>query len=155
MRKRMDIKKILNAGFLTLGILLLFARFFIGGEAIIFGMLFLGIGVARIIRQAGVNERIKGLFGPKARDSTASIKAPPADHLLPVRVLKLAESRGGVLTVSAVAIALEVELDAAQWALDELVRKGAAGVDVNLTTGVASYSFPEFMPRPLPGPLET
>jgi hypothetical protein len=152
----MDAKKFLNAGFLTLGFLLLFARFFIGGEAIVFGILFLGIGAARIIGQSSAKEKIKSLLGAaKSRDSTPSPKSPTADHLLPVRVLKLAESRGGVLTVSAVAMALEVELDAAQWALDELVRKGAASVDINLATGVASYSFPEFQSRPLQGPLET
>jgi hypothetical protein len=51
-------------------------------------------------------------------------------------------------------MSLDVELDAAQWALDELVRKGAASVDVDMATGVAAYSFPEFLPRALQGPLE-
>ena len=41
-------------------------------------------------------------------------------------------------------MALNVGLDECQLALDELVRKGAANVDVDYATGVASYSFPEF-----------
>jgi hypothetical protein len=151
----MNIKKFLDVGFLTLGFMLLFARFFIGGEAIVFGILFLGIGGARLIKNSSISERIKALLGAPRREPATPPKSPTADHLLPVRVLKLAESRGGVLTVSAVAMSLDVELDAAQWALDELVRKGAASVDVDIATGVASYSFPEFMPRPLQGPLET
>jgi hypothetical protein len=152
---RMNIKKFLDVGFLTLGFMLLFARFFIGGEAIVFGLLFLGIGGVRLIKNSSFSDRIKALLGSNRRESPVPPKTPPADHLLPVRVLKLAESRGGVLTVSAVAMSLDVELDAAQWALDELVRKGAASVDVDIANGVASYSFPEFMPRPLQGPLET
>jgi hypothetical protein len=44
-------------------------------------------------------------------------------------------------------MALNVGLDECQIALDELVRKGAASVDIDLSNGVASYRFPEFLPR--------
>jgi hypothetical protein len=46
---------------------------------------------------------------------------------------------------------LNVGLDECQLALDELVRKGAANVDVDLSTGIASYSFPEFLPHTIEG----
>jgi hypothetical protein len=48
-------------------------------------------------------------------------------------------------------MALNVGLDECQLALDELVRKGAANVDVDMATGIASYSFPEFLPHAIEG----
>ncbi len=86
---------------------------------------------------------------PEPRDEAR----PRIDPLLPVRVLKLAESRAGIVTVSSVAMALNVGLDECQLALDELVRKGAANADVDLSTGVASYSFPEFLPQRSKAPV--
>ena len=152
----MKAKKTVGIALLALGLISFFDIRFFGGVSLLFGLIMVATGTTILIRQSSISERVKALLGAaKSRDPAPSTKSPTADHLLPVRVLKLAESRGGVLTVSAVAIALEVELDAAQWALDELVRKGAASVDVNLATGVASYSFPEFQSRPLQGPLET
>jgi len=151
----MKAKKAAGIGLLALGFISFFDVRFFGGVSLLFGLIMIITGSTLLLRDAGGVNRIKGLFVPKSRDATAPTRAPTADHLLPVRVLKLAEARNGVLTVSAVAMALDVELDAAQWALDELVRKGAANVDVNLTTGVASYSFPEFQSRPIQGPLET
>jgi hypothetical protein len=105
-------------------------------------------GAVRIARELGVKNRIGNLMGSMRRPAETQAKSPPKiDPLLPVRVLKLAESRSGVITVSTVAMALNVGLDECQLALDELVRKGAANVDVDLSNGVASYSFPEFLPH--------
>lgn len=152
----MKAKKTLGIGLLALGLISFFDVRFFGGASLLFGLIMVAAGTTILVRQSSIVERIKGLVGaPRAREPSAPSKSPTADHLLPVRVLKLAESRGGILTVSAVAMSLDVELDAAQWALDELVRKGAASADVDIATGVASYSFPEFMPRPVQGPLET
>jgi hypothetical protein len=48
-------------------------------------------------------------------------------------------------------MALNVGLDECQIALDDLVRKGAASADVDFSTGVATYRFPEFLPRTVDG----
>jgi hypothetical protein len=152
----MKAKKTLGIGLLALGLISFFDVRFFGGVSLLFGLIMVATGTVILVRQSSIAERVKGLLGSsRSREQPAPPKTPTADHLLPVRVLKLAESRGGVLTVSAVAMSLDVELDAAEWALDELVRKGAACVDVDIATGVASYSFPEFLPRPIQGPLET
>jgi hypothetical protein len=65
--------------------------------------------------------------------------------LLPVRVLELAKSKQGKLTISEVAMGLNIGLDEAEAALTALLRRGDARADVNLTTGVTSYRFPEFI----------
>lgn len=113
----------------------------------------IAFGATSIVRDMGGKGRLSGLIGslrrrqPEPRDAAR----PRIDPLLPVRVLKFAESRAGIVTVSSVAMALNVGLDECQLALDELVRKGAANVDVNMSTGVASYSFPEFLPTTIEG----
>lgn len=66
------------------------------------------------------------------------------DRLLPVRILKLARERNGVLSVAQVAMELNVPLDQAQAGLDECVRAGNAFPDYDITRGHALYRFPEF-----------
>jgi hypothetical protein len=123
-----------------------FVRF--GEEFLLISAFLLVFGAIRITRDLGVKDRLGSLMGSMRRPVEHPVRSPPRiDPLLPVRVLKLAESRSGVITVSTVAMALNVGLDECQLALDELVRKGAANVDVDLSNGVASYSFPEFLPR--------
>jgi hypothetical protein len=76
------------------------------------------------------------------------------DPLLPVRILKLAREQHGTLTVSQVAIGLNVPLDQAQAGLDECVRAGNAFPDYDIPRGVSLYRFPEFTEsdtRRLPG----
>ena len=127
-----------------------FMRF--GDEFLLISLFLVVFGFWRLVRELGVKERIRALLrSNRAQEVEDKGGQRRIDPLLPVRVLKLAESRGGVLTVSMVAMALNVGLDECQSALDELVRKGAAQADVNLTTGVASYSFPEFLPPPAEG----
>jgi hypothetical protein len=150
----MKSKKWIGVVLLALGLISFDIRIF-GGLFPLFGIILMITGATVLIRQFGGVSRLLRLFTRTERIEQASPRAPTADHLLPVRVLKLAEAREGVLTVSVVAMTLDVELDAAQWALDELVRKGAANVDVDLVTGVSSYIFPEFTHRTVQGPLET
>jgi len=143
----MSFKKILGIVLVVLGavsISLPFTR-----EFIFISFILIAFGAANIIRESGTKERLRYLlrsmrrpYEPESRRST-----PRIDPLLPVRVLKLAESHAGTLTVSVVAMALNVGLDECQTALDELVRKGAANVDVDLNNGVANYRFPEFLPH--------
>ncbi len=135
-------------GFLTLPLRLL------GGEFILLSLFLIGAGALRMTRDFGVRNRLGDLLGSLRRPPETPqgrVASPRIDPLLPVRVLKLAEARAGVVTVSSVAMALNVGLDECQLALDELVRKGAASVDVDMATGIASYSFPEFLPHTIDG----
>jgi hypothetical protein len=69
------------------------------------------------------------------------------DPLLPVEILRLAREHEGILTVSNVAIGLNVPLDQANAALEECVRQGNAFPDYDIDRQHAVYRFPEFMPR--------
>jgi hypothetical protein len=128
-----------------------FVRF--GGEFLLLSAFFLVFGALRVGRELGGPEKLRSLIDRPRREAFGSGRSsePRIDPLLPVRVLKLAEARAGSLTVSAVAMALNVGLDECQLALDDLVRKGAATVDVDLSTGVATYRFPEFLPHVIDG----
>jgi len=128
-----------------------FVRF--GDEFLLISAFLLAAGIATIVREIGTSGRLRGLLWSMRRttDTRGKAQSPRIDPLLPVRVLKLAESRSGKVTVSSVAMGLNVGLDECQLALDELVRKGAANVDVDLSTGIASYSFPEFLPHTIEG----
>jgi hypothetical protein len=68
------------------------------------------------------------------------------DPLLPVEILRLAREHGGYLTVSEVAIGLNVPLDQAGAALEECVRRGNAFPDYDIERQHAIYRFPEFIP---------
>ncbi len=82
--------------------------------------------------------------GRNAAGRSAAGSPPLLDQLLPVKILKLAQQQGGVLTVARVAMELNVPLDQAQAGLDECVRAGNALPDYDLTHGHALYRFPEF-----------
>jgi len=80
-------------------------------------------------------------------DERAAGGTPLRDPLLPVRILKLARERSGILTLAEVAMALEVPLDQAQAGLEACVRAGNALPDYDLTRGHAIYRFEEFTRR--------
>lgn len=151
----MSYRSRLGAVLIVLGIISIFLPF--TREFSLISIFLIAYGATAIVRELSGKGRLRELLGslrhraPESRDAVR----PRIDPLLPVRVLKFAESRSGIVTVSSVAIALNVGLDECQLALDELVRKGAANVDVDMTNGVASYSFPEFLPRTIEsaGPL--
>ncbi len=69
-----------------------------------------------------------------------------ADPLLPVKILKLARARHGILTLSTVAIDLNVPLDEAEAGLDECVRQGVATADYDMAKEIKIYSFKEHLP---------
>jgi len=150
----MKIRRVVGIGFVILGILNIIDIGSpliptIGLQALIVGGIFIVAG-AFLMRPESPSRR-----EPASRLRTFFSSLRPGsseprrriDPLLPVRTLRLAESRRGELTVSSVAMDLEVSLDDAQEALDELVRKGAATAEVDLGSGVATYRFPEFLPR--------
>ena len=143
----MSFKKILGTVLVVLGVISITLPF--TREFILISLILIAFGTVTIAREVGDKERVGSMRrdrAPEAKGTSSRI-----DPLLPVRVLKLAESRRGSLTVSAVAMALNVGLDECQLALDELVRKGAANVDIDLSTGVANYVFPEFLPHTIEG----
>ena len=146
-------KSRLGALLVILGIVTLpFVRF--GGEFLLVSIFLLAFGTVNLVRSSPTGERLHRLMASEGRRSGRAAASSPSgriDPLLPVRVLKLAEARKGLLTVSAVAMALNVGLDECQSALDELVKKGAAIVDVDISTGVATYQFPEFLPHTTEG----
>ncbi len=81
------------------------------------------------------------------------IRTRPAEEIDPmiaVRVLKLAREHRGVLTVSAVAVGLNIPLDKAQAGLDECVRGGQAAADFDMAREIKYYRFQEFLPPPPP-----
>jgi hypothetical protein len=69
------------------------------------------------------------------------------DTLLPVKILRLAREHGGILTLSTVAIELNVPLDEAEAGLDECIRSGQAMPDFDMTKEVKYYRFQEHIPR--------
>jgi hypothetical protein len=147
----MSFKKIMGVILIVLGMISLTLPF--TREFFLVSVTLIAFGASAVVREVGGKDRLLGLFHSLRRPAEPQPKAPSAriDPLLPVRVLKLAEARAGTLTVSVVAMALNVGLDECQIALDELVRKGAASVDVDLSTGVANYRFPEFLPHTIEG----
>ena len=71
--------------------------------------------------------------------------AAAIDPLLPVRILKLARERAGILTVSEVAIGLNIPIDQAEEGLRNCVRSGNAIASFEVDLGFSQYRFPEFL----------
>jgi hypothetical protein len=147
----MSFKKILGIVLVVLGVITISLPF--TREFMVISLFLIAFGAANILREVGGRDRLRNLLRSMRRPDLPPTRAssPRIDPLLPVRVLKLAESHAGILTVSVVAMALNVGLDECQVALDELVRKGAANVDVDFSNGVATYRFPEFLPQVIEG----
>ena len=100
-----------------------------------------GLRAARQLRQSSRGAD-RGSAPASSRHGGAG--ALLADRLLPVKILKLAQKHGGVLTVARVAMELNVPLDQAQAGLEECVRAGNALPDYDISRGHALYRFPEF-----------
>jgi len=83
---------------------------------------------------------------PRASGRGTRSAGTPAltDRLLPVRILKLAQEHGGLLTVARVAMELNVPLDQAYAGLEECARSGHAVPDYDIGRGHELYRFPEF-----------
>lgn len=111
-----------------------------GFLAVLIGLVSAGSGVWLLGAGSAIGRRLRALASP-SRPRKAAV-----DPMLSVRVLRLARASSGTLTVSEVAMTLEVGLEAAQAALDDLVEKGQATADVDISSGVATYAFPEFLP---------
>ncbi len=66
-----------------------------------------------------------------------------SDPMVPVRILKLAKEHEGILTLSTVAVELELPLDEAEAGLDECVRSGQATADYDMEKQIKFYRFHE------------
>jgi hypothetical protein len=119
-------------------------------EAFLVGGLLIGVGLwilaGRDLRSLlGRAARVKRAMG--ASRAGRPQRRPPIviDPLLPVRILKLAKTREGTLSVSDVAIELNVPLDHAEAGLEACVRAGNALPDYDVARGHMLYKFPEFL----------
>jgi hypothetical protein len=126
-----------------------------GGASLIVGMspLFPVFAEAFLVSGGFFALGIGALLGPELRllfrhlVRAAPAETPaPIDPLLPVRILSLAKGREGILTVSEVAMALNISLEQAEEGLKVCVRKGNAQADFDIARGFTLYRFPEFLP---------
>jgi hypothetical protein len=69
-----------------------------------------------------------------------------SDPLIPVKILKLAREHNGILTLSDVAIELNIPLDEAEAGLEACIRSGQAIADFDMTRETKFYRFYEYLP---------
>jgi hypothetical protein len=122
-------------------------------EGFVIGAVLLGAGgwvLAGPELRASIRKAIAVLLRKRAADRRGGRAAGSGpvtiDPLLPVRILRLAKDRAGVITVAQVAIELNVPLSHAEAGLAECVRAGNAVPDYDITHAHATYRFPEFLP---------
>ena len=84
------------------------------------------------------------------RRFSATVTAPRVtiDPMVPVKILSLARAHGGMLTISSVAIELNVPIDQAREGLAICVREGNATEDFDFSRGYSIFRFPEFTTPP-------
>jgi hypothetical protein len=116
----------------------------VGISAIVAGILFMGTGMFLLIPDKGKwLSVIRGILQkrPEPRRQKAII-----DPLLPVKILKLAQKYNGILTLSKVAVELNIPLGEAEAGLDECVRYGHATADYDMNKELKFYRFQENLP---------
>jgi TM2 domain-containing membrane protein YozV len=80
-----------------------------------------------------------------------TVSAPPQPlkgQALMREILRLAQRRQGILTLSEIAIELPADFDEIEKALRELSRRGIASPENNLATGAVEYHFPHLLRSP-------
>ncbi|AEJ19849.1 hypothetical protein [Gracilinema caldarium] len=162
----MGIRKFFGNLFIIFGILNI-ANFWaprpiptVGPSAFIIGLLLIGTGIfLRLERDSSGNiqwDRFLALFqGSKTQNNSSRMREDKqnisdtklSDPLIAVRVLRLAEQKQGILSISQTAMELNIPLGDAEAGLDECVARGTATIEVDPNTGLAYYRFPEFLPR--------
>lgn len=163
---KMGIRKFFGNLFIILGALNI-ANFWaprpiptVGPSAFIVGLLLIGTGIyIRLERDNQGNirwDRLAALFrssNPPKNDQKlnnqgrSSPERKLSDPLIAVRVLRLAEQKRGILSISQTAMELNIPLEDAEAGLDECAARGTASVEVDSNTGLAYYRFPEFLPK--------
>jgi hypothetical protein len=94
--------------------------------------------------RAGGRQKPKGENWRYANDTTTRIVR--GKESLERSILRQAKENKGILTVSEVALAAEVDLEDAKKALDTLVKRGFAELRVR-KSGTIVYTIPEFMSK--------
>jgi hypothetical protein len=130
----------------------------LGGASIVVGLspLFPIFAEAFLIGGAFIAGGTWALAGPEITGAFRRLKlanTPEAgrrpgsaiDPLLPVRILKLAREKAGILTVSEVAIGLNIPIELAEEGLRACVRSGNAMASFEVALGYSQYRFPEFL----------
>ncbi len=136
-----DGRRVLGYGAIAFGtvstIVFLSPIFPIGIEAFFVGAIFFGVAYWALAKPSlsGIIRR----FVPRAVEPPIDI-----DPLLPVQILRLAREHDGNLTVSEVAIELNVPIAVAEAGLRACVRSGNASEEYDLARGYAEFKFPEF-----------
>jgi hypothetical protein len=129
----------------------------VGLQAFVVGALFIALGLYLRAPRDGSGRiewsRLAGLFqasraGAALGDGRKGKPKAPSDPLLAVQVLRLASERSGRLSIAQTAMELNTPIDSAETALDECVAKGIAYLDVDRSSGLSTYRFPEFDPTP-------
>lgn len=126
----------------------------VGPSAFLLGLILIGTGIfIRIERDEQGNIRWNRLVAryrnsrPKVPSQKPNTEPKLKDPLIAVRVLRLAEQRRGILSISQTAMELNIPLSDAEAGLDECVTRGTASIEVDTNTGLAYYRFPEFLPK--------
>ncbi|MBN2351148.1 MAG: hypothetical protein JXD23_01165 [Spirochaetales bacterium] len=148
-KKPIRVSRIFGYGFLIFGILSVIDFFSpipipsAGVSAIVSGLFFIALGAFLLIPDKPA--RFRRLADRLRRRSRPF---PDIDPLIPVKILKLARERGGVLTLAETAVELSLSLPKAEAGLDECVRNGLAAADFDMEREIKYYRFHEFMPPP-------
>jgi hypothetical protein len=117
------------------------------GVAFASGLFFIALGSVLLLKD-------KLPWGKLASRAVKSLSEPPApeqkipamiDPMLPVKILKLAKERKGILTASMVAMELEIPLDQVEAGLNECIRYGHAMADFDMTKEITIYRFHEHL----------
>ncbi|MEN9223966.1 MAG: TM2 domain-containing protein [Thermostichus sp. HHBFW_bins_43] len=82
---------------------------------------------------------------PSSTQTTS--QRPLKGQTLMREILRLAQQRQGILTLSEIAIDLPADFDEIEKALRELTRRGLATPENNLITGAVEYQFVHLLPR--------
>ncbi|MCF2971721.1 TM2 domain-containing protein [Synechococcus sp. Nb3U1] len=91
---------------------------------------------------------------PPTQTTPASLPQEPLKGQALMReILRLAQQRQGILTLSEIAIDLPADFDEIEQALQELSRRGMAFPENNRITGAVEYQFVHLLPRSPDQPL--
>ncbi|MEN9223765.1 MAG: TM2 domain-containing protein [Thermostichus sp. BF3_bins_97] len=88
------------------------------------------------------------MLAPSTQTTPASFpQGPLKGQALMREILRLAQQRQGILTLSEIVIDLPADFDEIEKALQELSRRGMATPENNLITGAVEYQFVHLLPR--------
>jgi hypothetical protein len=132
-------KKIVGAVGLALLALFMLAGFLNSDAAVSAGARLLALGITVVLPAAGAVLLARSHFAEKSR--LTGRRAELRRHAMESEIVRLAQARGGKLLAVEVAMALHVAEDAAREALDAMVARERAELEVT-DEGNLVYAFP-------------